>query len=143
MALETYTEEEKKELPPIIRNPNGTFAKGSHGQCAIQSNEWNWWRKGMLDCFRKCVTKEDIQEVWVMVVKKAKEGNRWAVEELLNRVYGKPEQKVNVESVEGVKWTFSFDLSKDTNIKQIENEIIDMEPVDSLKDKFILSDINV
>ena len=71
---------------PSGRNPDGRFAPGNAGgpgnPCAAAVGTWR-------AALAASVKPRDIQEVLAVLVKKAKDGEAWAVRELLDRCLGK------------------------------------------------------
>ena len=57
------------------------------------------WRNALADT----VTPDDLEDVIGQLLKQAKDGEPWAVRELLNRCLGRPSQAVSIEST-GLHW---------------------------------------
>ena len=115
-----------REIAPIIRNEDGTFAKGSVGQHALQTYEHSKWRNAMLARFRKCVTKQDFDKIVKKVVKEALNGSKWASLEIINRVMGPEKLNVQVSTENNVIWNFKYDLNDpDPQVKQVKSTIVD------------------
>ena len=51
----------------------------------------------------RSVTPDDLQDVIGQLLKQAKDGEPWAIRELLNRCLGRPSQAVSIES-NGLHW---------------------------------------
>ena len=77
------------------RDRLGRFAKGNPGgpgnphAAAVGA-----WRSALA----KSVTPDDLQDVIGQLLKQAKDGEPWAIRELLNRCLGRPEQALTIEN---------------------------------------------
>ena len=80
---------------PVVRDSSGRFAPG---HCGGPGNPHfkalSTWRAALA----AKVTRDDIEHVISVLVKSAREGERWAVTELLDRCLGRPVQHTVVES---------------------------------------------
>jgi len=80
---------------PIVRGAGGRFAAGTApGPGNPHFRALATWRAALA----AKVTRDDIEHVISVLVKSAREGERWAVTELLDRCLGRPVQHTVVES---------------------------------------------
>ncbi len=55
-------------------------------------------RKSFQKLITECTSDEDLREVWATLFKQAKEGQPWAIKEVLDRCLGKATVSVELES---------------------------------------------
>ena len=76
------------------RGADGKFIKGwKGGPGNPQIKRVQQWKRAL----RRALTRERMEKIWEVLVKKAMEAEPWAIHEVFDRAYGKPSQPVEVD----------------------------------------------
>lgn len=77
------------------RGPDGKFLPGNKLSPGVAVHNKN--RRMYQETLNECVSKDDFAEVTKVLLGKAKEGEGWAIKELLDRLLGKAKQVAEVD----------------------------------------------
>lgn len=78
--------------------PGNTQRKGLSNRHAVSAAQFR-------DLLHACVTPQAMKAILNKLIRAAKKGESWAIKEVLDRIYGKPDAKVKVEG--NVEYTLS------------------------------------
>lgn len=111
IGLSTEENNREKNLPvrlDELKTSPGTLAKNKHSSVALKA------------LFFQCITAKDFREVVKLLIQKAKDGEPWAIKELLDRAVG-PAGKQETMDETGTTYPIRILIEMEPNADRLGN----------------------